>query len=206
MKRIAFSLFLSLGLLFLVTPKAQAAGCMPIYGGGETCTDNTLAVQKQVLNPNTNVFVHDLGITDAKYHGNDLVTFQITVSNNGSDTLKKVVIQDVIPSTLIFSDGPGNFNTSNHMLSFEVDNLLPHHAQLYTVDAHVVSQNQFPQNVFCVSNQVTATANNKSVKDSSQMCIEKINGTPSTGPESLGLLALIPTGLLGLGLKKLARK
>src|SRR5579872_1228073 len=80
-----------IGIMSSIPQQAQASGCQPIYGGGLTCEDNSHSIQKQVLNPSTNHFVHNLGSHDSKYQANDLVTFQITLTNNGSKPLQKVV-------------------------------------------------------------------------------------------------------------------
>lgn len=199
--------FIGLFVYLLIAPFANAAGCNPIYGGGQTCTDTTITVTKEVLNPSTNLFVHDLGIKDTKYHGNDLVTFQIAVTNNSNNTIDNITLKDDIPSALRFSDGPGTYNPSTRTLTFSIKNLSAHGSQLFTVNTHAVSQDKFPSNVFCSSNQITAIPSKGAVvEDSSQVCFEKINTTPSTGPEELGYITLFVSGLIGLGIKRFSKK
>lgn len=205
--------YLSLVLLsvafFLALPRpAHAATCTPIYGGGPVCTGAQITIQKQVLNPKTNLFVHDLGQSDPKYHGNDLVTFQVTLTNNSANNISTVTVQDNFPRELTFKDGPGTYDQNNRTLTFSVNNLAAHQSQIFTITATLLSQDQFPagQSTFCTGNGVIAVPSNGQIaQDSSQFCVEKLTSTPSTGPEALGLLALVPTFLAGIALRKHAQ-
>lgn len=205
MKRLFLGLTVILSLV--VVPKAFAASCQPIYGGGPTCTDSTFSIEKQVLNPQTNLFVHDLGLNDAKYHGNDLVTFQITLNNNGNDAIQQIVVNDILPKELQFSDGPGFYDPKTRTLSFIVKNLAPHHAQLFTVNTHVVSQDQFPANSFCITNQVSAFPSSGNLsQDSSEVCFGRITTTPSTGANPWTLVALFSFAVMSFGIQKFAKR
>lgn len=191
--------FICIFVYLYIAASANAAGCTPIYGGGPTCTDTTIAIKSQVLNPSTNKFVDNLGSKDAKYEGGDTVTFQISLTNNSTKAVSKTIVKDSFPSVLTFVDGPGKYDKTKNMLTFEVDNLASKHTQLYTVTARVGSQNTFAQD--CVINTVSALPSSGTIaQDSSQLCLGKINTTPATGAESL--LVLLPTGLLGLLLKR----
>lgn len=194
----------------VAVPTVFADGsCQPIYGGGQTCTSGNISLSKSVRNPQTNVFVHDLGLNDAKYHAGDLASFQLVVTNNGNATLNTVTVKDTLPDFLSFDKGPGSFDNTSKTLTFTINNLQPGQSQTFLVTAHVVAQNQLPanQSTVCIVNQATATSSEgQTVNDNSQLCIEKITATPSTGPEALGLLALFPTGLAGFFIRKSARK
>lgn len=189
--------------LFITAP--VGAACSPIYGGGITCSQNLLSIEKRVLNPKTNLFVHNLGMSDPKYHGNDLVPFQITITNNSNSTIRTVVVKDHLPGQLTYNDGPGSFDPKTGFATFTVNNLAPHHSQTFTMNTHIVSQEKFTQDTFCIDNQVTATPSNGGiVDDSSQLCLEKITSTPSTGANSWAIFSLIPLAFVGLKLKKLS--
>lgn len=207
MKYVVIAILYIVGIL-LVAPKALAADCEPIYGGGPTCTDTSFTIKKQILNPVTNKFVDNLGTKDPQYHGNDLVTFQVILSNNGDKTLQQVVVKDTFPTLTTFTDGPGKFDTSSHVLTFAVNNLAPHHSQLFTMTAKVLPESKLPaQKTTCVSNSVSGLPSSGSVaQDSSQFCITRLTASPATGPDTWGLLALIPSAFAGFGLKKFAQK
>lgn len=205
MKRLLFILVF-LALPFFLVQKASAA-CNPIYNGGPTCTNNTFSVQKEVLNPETNVFVHDLGMTDPKYHSNDLVPFQITVTNSGKTALTQVVVKDIFPKEIQFSDGPGVYDKATRTLTFMINNLAPHHAQLFTINSYAETQDKFPGSTFCVTNQVSALpSSGLPSEDSSQVCMTKITATPSTGPISWQLPLLTLLAACGLIFYKKAHK
>lgn len=214
MKYWIFSILIALGLL--IPAQIYAAGCESIYGGGLTCTTNGLNIKKEIMLPQSSVFVHDLGVNDAKFHANNTVTFRITVTNNTGNTINSILVKDILPTQLTFTDGPGKFDNKTSTDIFSIDSLGAHQAQVFTMHAKVESENLFPRNTFCISNQVTALTSPETItQDSTQFCIEKSAGTatagnirqtPATGPETLGLLAMIPTALLGFGLKRSARK
>jgi uncharacterized repeat protein (TIGR01451 family) len=138
-----------------------------------------------------------------------MVTFQITLTNNSNQDMANITVQDNLPQDLTFHDGTGTYNASNKTLTFQVKNLVAHHSQVFTINTTVNGQNSFTNSnpVFCETNTVVAVPQNAQLaQDGAQFCIERLTGTPSTGPEALGLLALIPTGLLGIHIKRLAKK
>lgn len=195
-------------LLFLgVTTAASAATCTPIYNGGPTCTNNGLTVEKEVLNPQTNLFVHDLGMSDPHYHGNDMITFQIILTNNSSQDMDNITVQDNLPPDVTFHDGTGTYNAGNKTVTFQVKKLVAKHSQVFTINTLVHAQDTFTKSnsVFCESNSTVAVpSNGQLAQDSAQFCLEKITGTPSTGPEALGLLSVVSLLPLGWKLRKSA--
>lgn len=199
--------------------------CQPIYGGGETCVQvGNISINKTVKNPSTGAFVDNLNINDPKYSPTSVVEFQITVTNTGSGNISTTTVKDTLPSYVTFVSGPGNFDTNSKVLTFTVNNLGAGQSQTFKVQAKVVEQNSLPsdQGVVCIVNQASATTNDsKQSSDNSQFCIEKpsqpapttkgglkvfpapkVTTTPATGPEMLPLLGLIPSGALGLFLRR----
>lgn len=199
--------------------------CQPIYGGGQSCvTTNNIVVNKTVLNPQTNQFVDNLSINDAKYQPGFVTTFQVSVTNTGNNNVSKIDVKDIFPQYVSFGSGAGTFDTATNTLSFSLTNLAPNETRTYGVVGRVFNTEQIPVtpgSVVCVVNQAIAMINNASVsQDNAQLCIEKslavvtpvttiskggfpvlspaqTTSTPKTGPEALGLLALFPTGLAG---------
>lgn len=201
-------LFVALAAWF--TPKALADGsCQPIYGGGQTCTAGNITISKDVRNPQTNVFVHDLGISDPHYFAGNLASFQVNVSNTGNATINTVTVKDILPDYLTYDSGTGSYDSFAKTLTWTISNLQPGQTQTFVINARVAAQSQLPSTmgVVCVVNQAVATTSEgQNAHDSSQLCIGKLTSTPSTGPEVLDLLALIPTGLAGIALRKVAKK
>ncbi|MBI2049689.1 DUF11 domain-containing protein [Candidatus Roizmanbacteria bacterium] len=219
-----FTLIASLGIVYFLYPIISYAQttCTPIYGGGQTCViaENVL-VDKKILNPQTNILVDNLGVNDAKLNPEDLVTFQITVTNKNDTEIKKIDVKDVFPQHVTFSSGTGNFDANTKNLTFSIDNLKPSEARMFTVVGRVASASEISmeQGVVCVVNQVTATntADNSTSSDNTQFCIEKkvetkggfpvltpptVTVTPPTGADSLVLFSLLPTGIAGWLIRK----
>ena len=222
-------LFLTV-ISFVFPAKSFAdTSCQPIYGGGQTCVSSPdILIDKKILNPSTNIMVDNLGINDPKYNPNFIANFHITITNASTNTLSNVVVQDVFPQYIAFSAGPGNFDPNTRILSFNLGDLQANESKTYTVIGRIVNKDNLPQGTVCIVNQATVTADNSQIsQDNAQFCIENIapaittvatkggfpvlspvptTSTPKTGPESLALLALIPTGIAGWILRKYSIK
>ncbi len=221
-----------LSIFYLAIPLKSYAevSCQPIYGGGQTCTTvNNITVNKTVINPKNGKMVDSLGINDPKFSENSIITFQIALTNNTDSLITHIEVKDIFPQYTIFNTGAGTFDPKNKTLTFGVDNLGPNETRVFTLVGKVMDINQLPaiQRVVCVVNQVTATINQGATsQDNSQFCIEKkaltsqsvtkggfpvlspnpVYNTPATGPESLILFALIPTGLVGIALRRKSKQ
>ena len=216
--------------IFAFTPKAFAdISCQPIYGGGQTCVSTgSISVNKTVMNPQTSKMVDNLGINDPKYAPGYIITFQISVTNTSNSAISHTDVKDTFPQFINFSTGPGSFDEALKTLSFGIENLGANETRVFNVLGRVADASNLPdaQSIVCVVNQVNAVTNqNSTTQDNAQFCIQKqvlqpaqtttitkggfpilspvtVVASPSTGPESLVLFSLIPTGLAGWMLKK----
>lgn len=226
------SFFLGSLLTFtaLGTSIAFAAGgttnptCTPIYGGGQTCvsTENVV-INKTVANPSTNQMVDNLGVNDPKYAPDNLVTFRLNVTNTGGSVLSNVDVKDIFPQYIQFAAGNGSFDAKTKTLSFKIASLGAGETKSFVIQGKVASSDQLPigdGKTICVINQSSASSAGQTSQDNAQLCIEKVTApvetkggkqmfplpqtttTPPTGPEALPLLALIPSGLAGIFLRK----
>lgn len=163
------------------------AQCVALYGGGQACPQGVnIAINKTVQNPQTNAFVDNLGVNDAKFSAEQAVTFQLVVTNTGNASIPRVVVQDIFPQFVNFISGPGNFDPNTKTLSFDVISLNVGESRTFSLQGKVVAESQLPQNsgVTCVTNQaVTTTNDGKSSSDNAQLCIERkvLGGVPSKG-------------------------
>jgi uncharacterized repeat protein (TIGR01451 family) len=227
-KTYLFLLFLISIFCFAFPAKSFAdTSCQPIYGGGQTCTTSPdVTVDKKVLNPSTNIMVDNLGINDPKYRPGFITNFQITITNTTSHTISNVVVQDIFPQYVRFGAGPGSFDSNTGTLSFNLGSLSANESRTYALIGRVVDSANLPQGTTCLVNQATATADNSQMsQDNAQFCVENVasvttiskggfpvfssvslKSTPKTGSEALTLLALIPTGIAGLFLRKYSHK
>jgi len=183
MKKALVILIMTAILLAVASKNASAdSGCQPIYGGGETCPPTSIAVEKTVLNPQTNNYVDNLGVNDPKYQAQNLVFFHIKVANTSSQSIKSVGVKDTLPDVLSFvslssADGKGDVSVTNtgNDVSFTINNLNGNDNRLFALVARAQASTQLPsdQPVVCKTNQVNATTDaNQSASASSEFCIE----------------------------------
>ena len=225
MNKAYLSIVFLLAIFSFISPLRAFAdtACQPIYGGGQTCvTTGNISINKTIMNPQSGNMVDNLSINDPRYLPGYITTFQISVTNTGNSNISRINVRDIFPQYITFSSGPGSFDNNTKILNFDVNNLNVNETRNYTILGRVVDANSLPisqGSVVCVVNQATATNldNNSQVsQDNAQFCIEKstpaagfpaatntnIKVMPATGPDSLALLALIPTGLSGLILRR----
>lgn len=224
-KNILIIITTSLFFNYLTTTVNAAGqyGCPNQYGG--ECPSQEILINKTVKDPRTGSFVEIIGNNDNKFSPNQNVTFKITVKNIGNSTLEKVLVQDIFPEFISFEKGLGNFDNNTKTLSFEVKRLMPNETREYIIDGKIAPESKLPtdQGIICVVNQAQAKLNGKMTTDNTQLCIEKkILGeskgglkifpqpqaitTPTTGPEILALIGLLPGAVTGLILRKKTKK
>ena len=198
--------------------------CQPIYGGGETCvTSNKILINKTIKNPQTGMYVDNLSLNDVRYSANQPISFQLTVTNTGNNSIPVATVSDSFPNYITNITGPGTFDSKNKTLTFSVNNLNINESRTYTLSGKIVSGGKLPsnQNVVCLLNQASASVGSETSTDNSQFCVEKqaqtttttkgglpvysapsMSQTPATGPEMLPLLGMIPTALAGFALRR----
>ncbi len=220
MKKLFVSLLFALSSLLFAAP--VSAQCTPIYGGGVTCPAITVSINKTVANPQTGVFVDNLGANDPKFAIEQAVTFKLAVTNTTNQSIGRVIVKDIFPQFVSFVSGPGSFDPASRTLSFEVANLSAGETRTFEVKGKTAAENQLPSNagIVCVTNQATATLDDgRLTQDNSQLCMGKnviatqvvvtkggvVTQIPSTGPELFSLLLLVPSALLGVVLRKKAK-
>ncbi len=217
--------------LLIAKPVSADIVCQPLYGGGQSCVaTGKVTINKQVQNPQTGVFVDNLGPNDPKFVPGQTVPFRIILTNTGNATLSRVTVKDIFPVYVQNIAGPGSFNANT--LTFDVFNLNPSESRTFDLNAQVIAADQLPnKNVICeINNDTTKPLQNRAIaifdgqiEDDANFCIEKqavggpapttkgglkvfttpqVTKTPPTGPETIALLGLIPTGALGLLFRK----
>src|SRR5258708_20658151 len=130
----------------------------------------------------------------------------------------------MFPATVTFVAGPGSFDTTTQTLTYTLSKVQPNESRTDTIRGQIVSLDKLPsdQAIKCDVNQATAgqTGQEASVSNA-QFCIQKqlsqfpttkgglqifpstmAKSTPSTGPELIPLLALVPSAFAGLFLRR----
>jgi len=187
MKNKILLIILLAGLILTLSNKAVLARCEQQYGGGETCYEGELRLDKVVKNPSTGTYVDNLFSSDPNFSADQEVWFKLNIKNTGSDDLDNVEVKDKFPSYVLFVSGPGNWNDSDKTLAWTIDHLSPGESKDYEIKGQIVSEGSLPTDsgTYCVTNYGEAKKDNKSASDTSQLCITK---------KVLGMAIMPPTG------------
>lgn len=209
MKKVTLSVLIFLSLIAYHVSRLQVVFAQS-YGTGEQVS-NQLTINKEVINPITNIFVENLGSADPTFSPGSTVTFHLTVRNGSSRTVDNISINDTLPQFVIFVKAvfidnneliKTTYNTANRVVTIPVGTLSSGQSRVIEMTATVVSRNDFPadRSVFCVTNYALITSGNLTDDDdASQFCLR----TELAGAKYLpvagfnDLLALIPFLSLG---------
>lgn len=187
MKNKILLITLMTALITIFSSKAAFARCEQQYGGGETCYEGELRLDKVVKNPSSGIYVDNLYSSDPNFSADQDVWFRLTIKNTGSDDLNDVEVKDKFPNYVLFVSGPGSWNDSEKTLSWTIDHLSPNESKDYEIKGRIVSEGSLPNNsgTYCVTNYGEAKKDNKIASDTSQLCISK---------KVLGMAIMPPTG------------
>lgn len=213
-------------LTTLSTGSVLASGknstCQIVYGGGEVCEPSiSFSIDKKVQSPTKGgVMVDNLTINDAKFAPGQQITYQIIITNTGEDTLKNVVVKDILPEHLSYVSGAGNYNDSDRTVTYTINELGAGDSNTQTLVLKANDANTLPQDsgIVCVVNTARATEESgSSAEDKAEACIQKevtttpqkqvfetppVKKIPETGPELLSLALLVPSGIAGYVLRR----
>src|SRR5690348_10281927 len=110
-KNVAFSLIFAALIAFVAATPVDASGCTNQYGSTVECPPNKIVVNKKVRHPvDMNVFVENLTSNDTAYSPNDIVEYDIAVTNTSNVNYTEVAVSDTLPSYLTFDGGVGSYN------------------------------------------------------------------------------------------------
>lgn len=197
-------------LITIFSSKAALARCVEQYGGGETCYEGELRLDKVVKNPSSGIYVDNLYSSDPNFSADQEIWFRLTIKNTGSDDLNDIEVKDKFPNYVLFVSGPGSWDDSNKTLNWKIDHLSPGESKDYEIQGKIVSEGSLPNDsgTYCVTNYGEAKKDDKSASDTSQLCITKkvlgITYMPKTGA-NLYLTILLLVTALSFGVFKLRK-
>lgn len=169
-----------------------SARCVDQYGGGQTCYEGELQVNKMVKNPSTGDYTDNLYSNDVNYSPDQEIWFRVTVRNTGNDNLTGITVKDRLPDYVIFESGTGSWDNS-HTLTWIIDNLSPNESKDYEIKGKIVGSGSLPNDAgtYCVNNYAEAQKDNKGASDTAYFCISKKVLGMTTMPETGANLLLI---------------
>jgi uncharacterized repeat protein (TIGR01451 family) len=167
-------------LAFLASP-VHADMCTTDYGGNQTCKPSDLTINKQVKNASTSAYVDNLTTSDPTFAPGSEIDYRLIIKNSSGETFNPVNVKDTLPPYVVsfISGQPGtfNFDTTNHVLTFQLANLIAGETRTFDLRFRIADASQFPagKSLFCVTNVAEVHALNRGDSDSAQACLQ--NGT-----------------------------
>lgn len=189
------------------------------YGQQPTQPGQRILIDKKVATPGSatgkagegaGVYVDNLLQTDARFSPGDQIVFKIIVKNTTNQTLRNVVVRDIIPTYVEPIVGPGNYDAGTRTITYTIPELVPNAEDIQYLKMQVLPQHKLPANESLIRQVNTAEARfeNQQDTDTAQYFVEKqvtgVTRVPDTGPGlGLAFLALQGAGLaIGLKLRK----
>lgn len=200
--------------LALAVPSYAQYGCQGQYGQYGNCPPSqSILVDKFVGKVTLNKggftdieYTDNMSASDTRFKANDMVAFMIKVKNTSGDTLTNVTVKDFIPSYVNPIEGPGTYDSTNRVISFNAGDFQANEEKVYYFKVQVVPTSAMPNDrgLFCQLNKAQAYNDNASDEDTAQFCIEKqvvgVTQVPQAGPEMGVLLLSLEAAALGAGL------
>lgn len=196
-----------------INAQKASARCVNQYGGGETCYEGELRVDKMVKRPDNGDYTDNLYSNNPNYSPDQEIWFRVTVKNTGNDNLTNIDVKDKFPDYVLFDSGNGSWNNNDKILTWTIDNLSPNESKTYEIKGRIVGENSLPNDsgTYCVTNYSEAKKDNKSASDTAYFCISKkvlgMTTMPKTGANLLLylLLLVLSSGLI-LQIQKFSSK
>jgi uncharacterized repeat protein (TIGR01451 family) len=123
------------------------------------------------------VYVENLTTTDPTFTPGSEIDYRLIVTNNSGETFNPHV-KDILPPyvTEFIGGTPGtfNFDTTNHVLTFDISKLIAGETRTYDLRFRVTSAANFPagKSLFCVTNVAEVRDLNRFDSDSAQACLQ----------------------------------
>ena len=193
---IIFSLLIG-ALLIAFNAQKVSARCVDLYGGGQTCYEGELRVDKMVKNPSNGEYTDNLYSDNTKFSPDQEIWFKVTVKNTGSDTLNDTELKDKFPNYVLFTSGNGSWNDTDKTLTWKVDSLAPNESKSYEIKGKIIGSNSLPNDsgIYCINNYAEAKKDNKIASDTSYFCINNqvlgMTTMPKTGSNLLLTISLL---------------
>lgn len=189
-----------IGIVIFLTLGLNVAAQYGQYGAPPSLS---IIINKLVSMPgNSNNFVDNLSASDPRFVPGQELFFKLMVQNTSSVTLTNVTVKDFVPNYLDPIEGPGTFDSTTRIISFNAGDFAPNEEKTYILKMRVQNQNQLPadKGLFCLINRSQASNDKVFDEDTAQFCLEKqvtAPNVPSAGPEFAPLLLTL--NLIGVG-------
>ena len=194
-KLIIVSLVTVLGLS-LVNKQVLADG---MYG--EDGDSRQIIIDKKLKPVSWANWSDNLSLNEFSFSAENLVDFKIIVKNSGEADLTNIEVIDILPGSVNFIFGPGDYNKDNHQVTWKIDRLSPNEEKIFKLRVQVINASELPKDgAFPVVNKVKVTAESgETDQDTAQFYIKgKVEQLPEAGI-NLALGTALALGAIGAG-------
>ena len=208
MKRKLLFAIIFLTVFSLSTKSAKADyGCE--YGQYGGCIPSqSILIDKTVYNGSS--YVDNMSASDTRFAPQSQITFRLRVKNTSSTNLTNVMVKDYVPGYLEPIEGPGTYDTSTRIITFNAGDFNADEEKTYFIKMQAAAQGELPsdKSLICEVNKAEAYNGSVSDEDTSQFCNEKqvigVTKVPSSGPDfGLAIISInLVGGAIGFWLKK----
>lgn len=171
-----------------------------MYGGGEKCYGTgEIMIDKMVRNPQTGIFVDNLGVYDPHFAASTDVLFRLTIKNIGQAELRDIKVKDIFPDYIQFTWGPDGWDADKRELNFTIDVLGAGQSKEFEIMTKVYPKNMLPtdSDLICKINKAQVDKDNDGdvdASDEARFCISNkvlgISTMPATGMPNGWLLVV----------------
>ena len=169
----------------------------PIKVRAESYSDNnnqkTISIDKKLRSMNDSNYVDNIDSSTKVFYQDDLVEFQIKVTNTGDSTLKNIKVTDQLPSFLKLIFYPGTYDSTNNKIDWNIDELNAGDSQTFLVRAKI-DQVKDIKTLTKETNNSSVSVDEINANDNASYFIAAGGGVtiPNTGDNSL----LVKTGIV----------
>jgi uncharacterized repeat protein (TIGR01451 family) len=113
----------------------------PTLAGAESYSNNdnhkTISIDKKLRSIGDSNYVDNIASSTKVFYQDDIIEFQINVTNNGDSTLKNIQVTDDLPPFLKLIFFPGSYDSTNNKVNWTIDQLDAGNTQSFLVRAKI---------------------------------------------------------------------
>jgi uncharacterized repeat protein (TIGR01451 family) len=183
----------------------------PIKVNAESYSDNNqkmISIDKKVRSIHDSSYVDNIASSTKVFYQDDVIEFQIKVTNTGDNTLKNIKVTDQLPPFLKLIFYPGTYDSANNKIDWTIDQLNAGNSQDFLVRAKI-DQVKDVKTLTKETNTSSVSVDELGAKDDASYFIAAGGGVsiPNTGDTSLPIKTgiVITLGLAGFLVRKKVR-
>jgi uncharacterized repeat protein (TIGR01451 family) len=183
----------------------------PIEVKAQSYSDNNqkmISIDKKVRSIHDSSYVDNIASSTKVFYQDDIIEFQIKVTNTGDNTLKNIKVTDQLPPFLKLIFYPGTYDSTNNKIDWTIDQLDAGNSQDFLVRAKI-DQVKDVKTLTKETNTSSVSVDELGAKDDASYFIAAGGGVsiPNTGDGSLPIKTgiVITLGLAGFLVRKKVR-